>query len=336
MDEAVQQATHHVIGLDIHPVAVTLARVTYLLALGRDNIKSPTRKDLTIPVYLGDGVQWQQETDIFGSTVVRVRTDDRDICDEEGEAFTYDLCFPRSVLGNATQFDYLVSEMADKALTTTPDGAGKVANTILKKRGIAPDSADGQELKETFLNLCTLREKGRNHIWGYYVRNLIRPLWLAEEENRVDVVIGNPPWLRYSKMTSAMQKNYRALAAPRNLLSGGLGAAARDLSTLFVVRAVELYLRRGGAFAFVMPHGVLTRKPHTGFRSGEWCHRTGDGLFVQFGVPWDLSKATTGFEPHWVVWRLRTLETRMESWRRRNPQRRARRRPVHGVTRPSR
>ncbi|WP_264033297.1 DUF4185 domain-containing protein, partial [Mycolicibacillus koreensis] len=41
-------------------------------------------------------------------------------------------------------------------------------------------------------------------------------------------------------------------------------------------------------------------------------------------------------EPHWVVWRLRTLETRMESWRRRNPQRRARRRPVHGVTRPSR
>lgn len=286
VDDAVQQATHHVIGLDIHPVAVTLARVTYLLALGRDNIKSPNRKDLTIPVYLGDGVQWQQETDIFGSTVVRVRTDASDIFGEPGGAFTLDLCFPRSVLSDATQFDYLVSEMADKALTTDPDGAGKVADTILKKRGIGPDSDDGKVLKETFLNLCTLRKQGRNHIWGYYVRNLIRPLWLAEEGNRVDVLIGNPPWLRYSKMTPAMQANYRALAKPRNLLTGGLGASARDLSTLFVVRAVELYLRRGGSFAFVMPHGVLTRKPHTGFRSGNW----GDGLFVRFGVPWDLSK----------------------------------------------
>ena len=107
------------------------------------------------------------------------------------------------------------------------------------------------------------------------MRNLIRPLWLAEPENSVDIVIGNPPWLRYSKMPASMQKNYLDLAGPRNLLTGGLGASARDLSTLFVVRAVELYLRTGGAFAFVMPHGVLTRKPHTGFRSGNWSTRRG-------------------------------------------------------------
>ncbi|WP_249026328.1 N-6 DNA methylase [Mycobacterium kyorinense] len=255
-DEAVQQATHHVVGIDVHPVAVTLARVTYLLALGRDNIKSPTRKELTIPVYLGDSIQWKQEADIFGAEVVRVRTDESDLFGDQGGMFTLDLCFPRSVLQDATGFDYLVSEMADKALDTAPQNAGKAAATILKKRGIAPDSKDGQVLKETFSNLCTLRAQGRNHVWGYYVRNLIRPLWLAEEENRVDVLIGNPPWLRYNKMTSSMQKNYRELAQPRNLLTGGLGAAARDLSTLFVVRAVELYLRTGGSFAFVMPHGV--------------------------------------------------------------------------------
>lgn len=294
-DEAVQQATHHVVGIDVHPVAVTLARVTYLLALGRDNIKSPTRKELTIPVYLGDSIQWKQEADIFGAEVVRVRTDESDLFGDQGGMFTLDLCFPRSVLQDATGFDYLVSEMADKALDTAPQNAGKAAATILKKRGIAPDSKDGQVLKETFSNLCTLRAQGRNHVWGYYVRNLIRPLWLAEEENRVDVLIGNPPWLRYNKMTSSMQKNYRELAQPRNLLTGGLGAAARDLSTLFVVRAVELYLRTGGSFAFVMPHGVMTSRPHTGFRSGDWSTEQGHHLTIKFGVPWDLSKADTGF-----------------------------------------
>ncbi|WP_100514876.1 N-6 DNA methylase [Mycobacteroides abscessus] len=296
VDDAVQQATNHVVGVDVHPVAVTLARVTYLLALGRDNVKSETRKELTIPVYLGDSIQWQQETDIFGGESIRVRTDGTDLFEEQGAMFSLDLHFPRSVVKDATGFDYLVSEMADKALVTDPSNAKKVGLTILKRRGIAADSRDGEILRETFLNLCTLRALGRDHIWGYYVRNLIRPLWLTEPENRVDTLIGNPPWLRYNKMTASMQGRYRALAKPRNLMTGPLGASARDLSTLFVARAIELYLRKGGSFAFVMPHGILTRKPHTGFRSGDW---RGDGegnhLTVRFGESWDLVNADTGF-----------------------------------------
>lgn len=297
IDEAVQQATQHVVGIDVHPVAVTLARVTYLLALGRNNINSANRKDLTIPVYLGDSIQWRQETDIFSSKAVRVRTDEADLASGGSGLFTLDLLFPRSVLKNATEFDYLVSEMADKALETDPSNASKAVSPILKKRGIAADSADGQMLRETFSNLCTLRAQGRNHIWGYYVRNLIRPLWLAEPENRVDVLIGNPPWLRYNKMTAPMQVQYRTLSRERNLLSGALGASGRDLATLFVVRAIELYLRKGGAFAFVMPNGILSRKPHTGFRSGNWSGDTGDHLTVQFGESWDLkgAAAATGF-----------------------------------------
>lgn len=295
VDDAVQQATYHVIGLDVHPVAVTLARVTYLLALGRDNIKSDNRKYLTIPIYLGDAVQWKQEADIFSSDVVRVTTDDSNLFGTGGGGFQMDLRFPRSVLQDASRFDYLVSDMADKALDTHPDTASKAVAPLLKKYGVASDSKDGQVLRETFVNLCTLRAQGRNHIWGYYVKNLIRPLWLAEPENRVDSLIGNPPWLRYNKMTVAMKENYRALAKPRNLLTGGLGAAARDLSALFVVRAVELYLHDGGSFAFVMPYGVLMSKPHTGFRSGNWSTETGNHLTVEFGVPWDLSEATTGF-----------------------------------------
>ncbi|WP_237082590.1 N-6 DNA methylase [Mycobacteroides abscessus] len=295
-DLAVQQATHHVVGIDVHPVAVTLARVTYLLALGRDNITSSNRRDLTIPVYLGDSIQWRQEDDIFSSDAVRVRTDNDDVAGAGG-AFELDLFFPRSVLANATEFDYLVSEMADRALVTSPKDSGQAAAYILKKRGIAAGGKDGKMLSETFFNLCTLRAQGRNHIWGYYVRNLIRPLWLAEPENRVDALIGNPPWLRYNKMTGPMQKQYRALSEERNLITGALGASGRDLATLFVVRSVELYLKRGGTFAFVMPNGVLTRRPHTGFRSGDWRAGTSNHLSVEFSESWDLKGAdkATGF-----------------------------------------
>ena len=43
--------TRHVIGMDLHPVAVTLARVTYILAIGRSRLIDPNRGSIQIPVY---------------------------------------------------------------------------------------------------------------------------------------------------------------------------------------------------------------------------------------------------------------------------------------------
>jgi hypothetical protein len=39
----------------------------------------------------------------------------------------------------------------------------------------------------------------------------------------------------------------------------------------------------------VMPFGTLSRKPHTGFRTGEWASLDSQGLLVAFDESWDLS-----------------------------------------------
>src|SRR5690606_28704370 len=49
------EVTSHVIGVDIHPVAVIIARVTYLLALAP--ALSQRTGSVSIPVYLGDTMQ---------------------------------------------------------------------------------------------------------------------------------------------------------------------------------------------------------------------------------------------------------------------------------------
>ena len=296
--KAVLELTRRVIGMEIHPVAVTLARVTYLLAIGSDRLRAPDRPAISVPVYLGDSLQWEQNKDLFRSDDhVSISTTTDELTGEGGGGLygAENLVFPRSVLRDAGSFDRLVSEMADKALDTSKSLDRTLVDPILRRQGV--DATDHQTLRETFSVMRLLARTGRNHIWGYYVRNLIRPIWLTEPNNRVDVLIGNPPWLRYSKMTAAMQDRYKMLCEPRQLLSGGLGASGRDLSTLFVVRAVELYLRTGGTFAFVMPHGTLTRLPHTGFRSGRWSPNDVQtaSLDVAFDVSWDLSKAPTGF-----------------------------------------
>ena len=50
-----QEATNHIAGMDIHPVAVIIARVTYLLALAP--VIATRAGSLSIPVYLGDALQ---------------------------------------------------------------------------------------------------------------------------------------------------------------------------------------------------------------------------------------------------------------------------------------
>ena len=65
---ALVECTRKVLGVDIHPVAALIARVTYLLALGPERLIGD-RGSLAIPVYLGDSLQWNTEGFITGRDV---------------------------------------------------------------------------------------------------------------------------------------------------------------------------------------------------------------------------------------------------------------------------
>lgn len=290
---AVASVVRHVFGMDIHPVAVALARVTYLLAIGTNRLRSADRPAITIPVFLGDSVQWEQRRDLFDAHgTVTVHTDDHELVEGGGGTmFLDDLVFPITIIEDAPRFDTLVREMAAKALDVSGTYDRTLIDPVLDRAGIT-DAEQRKMLTSTFSTMRGLHRTGNDHIWSYYVRNLVRPLWLSTASNRVDVLVGNPPWLRYSDMTAPMQARYLDLGRARGLLSGPVGASGRDLSTLFVVRAIELYLRDQGRFAFVMPHGIMTRKPHDGFRSGRWAQADG-----AFDTAWDLgpSSKATGF-----------------------------------------
>ena len=145
-----------------------------------------------MPVYLGDSIQWEQRTDLLaGVADITVSTAGDDLITGGGALFGDDLKFPLSVLDDANNFDQLVSEMADAAVDPRKDvqAPRTVMGPILRRRGIA-DVGDQELLTLTFDTLRRLHRSGRNHIWGYYVRNLIRPLWLTRGDNRVDVLVG--------------------------------------------------------------------------------------------------------------------------------------------------
>lgn len=277
--EAVTGVCQQVFGVDLHPVAVTLARVTYLLAIGAERLKAD-RAPLAIPVFLGDSLQWQTEDNLLAAGGVTVYATDG------AELFARELHFPSRVLGDVSRFDHLVEELASKASSRTPGSPVPSLKQTFARFAVHPE--DQPALEATFVSLCRLYDEGRNHIWGYYVRNLARPYWLSLEGNRVDVLIGNPPWLSYRFMTLEMQRRFKERSIERGLWVGAQLTTHQDLSSFFVARAAELYLKKGGRLSFVMPVGVLTRQHYRGFRTGQWTSNTRQ-VNVAFREPWDMS-----------------------------------------------
>ncbi|MEE1619270.1 N-6 DNA methylase [Brachybacterium sp. J153] len=287
--QIVEHVQGHVFGLDIHPVSIVLARVTFLLALGER--LSSDRGDIWVPVHLGDSIQWFQPAG-SESDVIRIDTRGNDLTVSEhassGTLFdlAHVLAFPLSSIDDAGTFDRLVTELTDLARTHVDSTAKKPSpDRVLRKYGI-PDGDDAETLRETFRLLADLNAEGRDSIWGFFVRNQVRPLWLSMKARRADVLVGNPPWVSYRYMTASMQAQFRRFSEDRNLWHGRKIATQQDLVALFIVRAAEKYLNDGGTFAFVTPLAVLSRQQYEGFRAGNW----GPRLRGSLTELWDLDK----------------------------------------------
>lgn len=268
--EALVGCTEHVMGIDVHPVAVLFSRVTYLLAIGPRRLRQ-RNFDLSVPVYLGDALQWDVRQ-LFAEEEIEIVV-------PGGPP----LRFPGAVAGDPGLLDKVLRKMRELA-----DGGAAVrvfANWIASETKLP--EADREIMEESYGLMRSLHEAGRNHIWTYIVRNLTRPLWLSLRNGRPDALVGNPPWLRYNAMSEQLQERLREACRLRGLWSGGRYATHQDLSAYFFARTVERYLDRDGRVAFVMPMACLSRAQFRGFRTGRFGPPKGQlAAIVKFDRIW--------------------------------------------------
>jgi hypothetical protein len=163
---------------------------------------------------------------------------------------------------------------------------GATAEQIERRllRFIGVTERDANAMAETYRRLRELYRTGRNGIWPFVLRNLMRPLWLSRPEQRADVVLGNPPWIAYRYLSAETRPRFSAACHQMNLWVGGRLATNQDVSALFWARTAERYLREGGSIAFVLPYAALNRPAFAGFRRGNF--RT---VQVRIVEAWDLA-----------------------------------------------
>ena len=276
-DEVFAKLRDSVIGIDVHPVAVHLARASWTLA-ARSAIEDAPAVSITVPIYLGDALQLRFRHDMFAEQEVRIEVGDKD---------KSALVFPRSLVERASDFDALMGDVADSI------ERGDDPSIALDDNGIT-DPAERKMLTDTISTMRRLHSEGRDHIWAYYTRNLVRPIALSR--SKVDVIIGNPPWLNYNQTASDLRTELRRQSENLyNIWVGGRYATHQDVAGLFFARGVDLYLKDGGVIGMVMPHSALQTGQYSKWRTGRWIpKRTAQGraLNVDFSYKraWDLER----------------------------------------------
>ncbi len=179
----------------MHPAAVHLARAAWAIA-ARPAINAVVEAGYdasgSVPVFLGDALQLGYRTDdMFAEHIVSIAT-------RLEEIGSVALAFPMTLVERANIFDSLISQVA---VDIEQDNDPMLA---LEDHGIT-DASERDTLADTIRTLQRLHREGRNHIWAYYTRNMVRPV--AISRSKVDVVVGNPPWLNYNQTASIYGKN---------------------------------------------------------------------------------------------------------------------------------
>jgi hypothetical protein len=267
-----EEATNHIAGMDIHPVAVIIARVTYLLALAP--VIARRAGSLSIPVYLGDAMQLSTATTMnLKELVIRVPPP------PDGT----ELKFPEVFCKDIHLFDKLVARMRQgseqKMAARQIESAFRLEVERHYKRDMTQSEADGvRAMVATYVTFDDLCRQGRDSVWTYVARNLSRPLALSFGAGWANVVVGNPPWVAFRHMSADLQTRFRELAKGERVYVGGKFATQNDLAALFTVRAAWLYLRSGGRIAFVLPLAALTRGQFEKLRTGS---------FTSARIAWD-------------------------------------------------
>ena len=292
--ETLKKLQENVVGIDIHPVAVQLAKATWVMAAA-DTIRAARAEGtgtgaVSAPIYLGDSMQLRYDTGtLSASQSIELETHET----LPGHTAPITFSIPRELARQQADIDRLISEMA------TAIDEGRNAEHVADSYQMSNECR--QSMKAVATLMRELHAADRNHVWAYYIRNMIRPAVIAEE--KVDRIIGNPPWLTYSQSADIIRTELREMSEKRyQIWAGGQLAPHQDIATLFYTRCAELYARPGTHIGMVMPHSALRTGQHLRWRSGNYKPKSGRnapsiGLNLQVHEPWDLDNVVPDFFP---------------------------------------
>ncbi len=245
-----------VVGVDINPLAVIIARANYLIALGE---LLRLGKSIVIPVYVSDSIKLPEIKTIYSYAL------NETVQVYEITVNKYKIQIPSEIAKHRYKLGQVLSGLREALNIYRERGNKSEAKALFNRK--ASEVASRAELEILNMTLDTLFElvdKQLNEIWVYMLNNIYAPI--ALKEAKFDMLTSNPPWIA---MRYIENKNYQDWVKAEVLNHGLLTSdqvklfTHMEIATLFFNESAELYLsRENSLIAFVMPRSVLTGAFH--------------------------------------------------------------------------
>jgi hypothetical protein len=230
-----------------------MSKVNILLALNKE-IKS-YKKEVYLQIYLSDTLLMAEDT----------KTRCINIPVSTSESFL----IPLETIERKINLDKLIDRLSSFAHRVAegiklPDAIKGLQNTALS--GFSENEIFFW--KQNLKLLAHLIKHKRNSIWPFILKNAYRPAFLRLD--KVDYVVGNPPWLSYRYIKEdAYKSRVKELTFELGLLEKNDVKlfTQMDTSTVFFRYCEREFLKPDGIIAFVMPKTtMLPSKQHIPFQ----------------------------------------------------------------------
>lgn len=241
-------------GLDLNPLAVISARANYIFSIS--DLVFELGHDIEIPVYLADSINVPiEKTDAKGVSFLEYNLD------TEVEKIKIRLpvsLVKAQVLGRVLLFceDSITEEKKFESFL----------RTLQKESDIASLLNDGAltYLSSFYKTIESLEQRDWDKIWCRILKNNFSPKGFAP----FDIIIGNPPWVRWSRLPETYRNRVKEFCNYYGLVSGRgySGGIESDISTVITYSAVDNWLKTGGKIGFLITWTVFKSDSARGFR----------------------------------------------------------------------
>jgi type I restriction-modification system DNA methylase subunit len=287
---ALEDIRSQIVGIDVHPLAVIVARATYLLAI--KDLLPHADSPIAIPVYLANALSMPP--------IARQLTFGRDEFRLKVDAIEYNI--PSELIYNGADHDDTIEDVLTVArsygnASTALDDAPASLRELLGDSLVQYANSDEVVSKfgEMAKHIARLIRERRNSVHGFLLRNHYRPSMLR---GRFAYVVGNPPWLTVASIaTPSYKEMVITLATDAAITSRSHGEQSHtELATIFLAAATEHFidptLPPAIRVGFVMPRSVMTAKHHGNLRQAKYNARFDvaelwdlDGVTPLFNIP---------------------------------------------------
>jgi len=294
-----------VYGADVHPLAVTIAKTNYVLALG--DLLNKRKGLISIPIYLTDTLRLPEKW---------IKSNDSEYNEYSIDLYGNNVDLPEEFLKDITLYDHTIELIKEYAKINA--NSNNVSLESLKrflKAQNSPFIKNDNVLKKLFDIVLILKhfiETNQDSIWAFILKNSYKPLFFKQ---KFDFVIGNPPWIAFRYLDSNYQKiiKHHITQSYKLLTSRGHLITHIEIASLFLVRSADLYLKPKGRIAFVMPRSIFNADQHDELRKGTFTYYEYQLRNLLWQEIWDLEEVEPLFNvPSCVVFAKKDYRLKSE------------------------